>query len=158
MRRLIFAAIVSVLLGALVLVALGHRGTPLSGHKRPASASVGSASPDAPAPAPTVRPEVRRFLAAFLTVEAGEDTPRTRKALRATSGRNLAKQILNSPRATDSHPPTSGHVLVLRLRPLPGHLGMLLASGTAARPQGQEPFSFLFARRAGRWLAIAPGE
>jgi hypothetical protein len=107
-----------------------------------------------------VRLDARRFLVAFLAFEAGDRTPRTRRAVRATSGRRLAGQILAAPRifAGARGPVAVGHLHALFVHRLPGHTGLLLASGTAIRPGGPEPFSFLFARRGGRWLAIAPGE
>jgi hypothetical protein len=161
-RRLAFATIVLFLLGSLALVVLGQRGASSESDPRPSQRAVisSSASTDAPPPAPVARVDARRFLAAFLAFEAGDKTPWTRRALRVTSGRRLAGQILTAPRtpAGTRGPVAVGHLHALRLHRLPGHTGLLLASGTAIRPVGPETFSFLFARRGGRWLAIAPGE
>jgi hypothetical protein len=160
-RRLVYATIVVFLLGSLALVVSGHRGGSPESHPRPSPRAVvsSSASTDAPPFDRAAGADARRFLAAFLTFEAGRDTPRTRGAVRATSGRRLAGQILAAPRTSaGARAPVAGHLLTIRLHPLPGRAGLLLASGTAIHPEGPEPFSFLFARRGGRWLAIAPGE
>jgi hypothetical protein len=159
-RRLVFATIVLFLLGSLALVVSGHRGAASESHPRPSPRAVisSSAPTDAPPSDPAPRVDARGFLAAFLAFEAGDQTPRTRRALRATSGRRLAGQILAAPRAPVGARSPVGHLHALRIHRLPGHHGLLLASGTATRREGPEPFAFLFARRGGRWLAIAPGE
>jgi hypothetical protein len=161
-HRLVFASIVLVLLGSLALVVSGHRGAASGSHPRPSPPTVISSSTasDTSPSDPPARVDARRFLAAFLASEAGDQTPRTRRAVRATSGRRLAGQILAAPRTSAGArgPVAVGHLRALRLHRLPGHTGLLLASGTAIRPGGPEAFSFLFARRGGRWLAIAPGE
>jgi hypothetical protein len=160
-RRLLFATIVFFLLGSLALLVLGHRDASSESHSRltPDAVLSSSASTDAPASDRAARVGARRFLAAFLGFEAGDQTPRTRRTIRVTSGRDLARQILGAPRTTGGvRSPVAVHLLALRLHPLPGHPRLRLASGTAIRPEGPEPFSFLFARRGDRWLAVAPGE
>jgi hypothetical protein len=161
-RRLLFATIVVFLLGSLALVLSGHRGAASESPPRPSPRAVisSSASSDGPPSLRPARVDARRFLAAFLAFEAGDQTPRTRRAVRATSGRRLAGQILAAPRTSAGArgPVAVGHLRALRLHRLPGDTGLLLASGTAIRPGGPEAFSFIFARRGGRWLAIAPGE
>jgi hypothetical protein len=159
-RRLLFAAIVLVLLGSLLLVDLGNGGT-RAGIRRDLHPSAAVSRPTAgdAAPAdPEARVDARRFLAAFLALEAGDDTSPTRRALRATSCRDLARRILAAPRARVRARSPVVHLVALRLHRLPAHPGLLLASGTVARREGPEPFSFLFALRRGRWLAVAPGE
>jgi hypothetical protein len=52
----------------------------------------------------------------------------------------------------------AARITSLRIDRVPGHPYLVLASGDARRAEGPEPFSFLFARRGGRWLALAPGE
>jgi hypothetical protein len=160
-RRLLFAAIVIVLLASLLLLGLGNGGTHAgirSNSLQPAAVSRPAAGNAAPAD-PAARVDARRFLEAFLALEAGDDTARTRLALRSTSGLDLASRILAASRSIGrARSPLAARLLALRLHRLPGHPGLLLASGTAGRPEGPEPFSFLFARRRGGWLAIAPGE
>lgn len=161
MRRLLFAAIVLVLLGSLLLMVLGN-GAPREGIQsnslRPAAVSRPAADNAALAD-PAARVDARRFLTALLALETGDHTSRIRRALRATSGLDLARQILAAPRSIGgTRSPVATHLQALRLHRLPGHPGLLLASGTASHPEGPEPFSFLFARHRGRWLAIAPGE
>jgi hypothetical protein len=159
-RRLVFATIVLIQLGSLALVVSGHRGPSPESHPRTSPRAVvsSSASTDARPPDRAARVDARRFLAAFLAFEAGDDTPRTRRALRTTSGHDLAGQILAAARAPVGARFPVVYLYALRLHPVPGHPGLLLASGTATRREGPEPFAFLFARRGGRWLAIAPGE
>jgi hypothetical protein len=54
--------------------------------------------------------------------------------------------------------PGPAPIAVLHVSRLPARPDLALVSGTAHRRSGGEPFAFLFARRRGRWLALAPAE
>lgn len=156
MRRLAFGALAAVLTIAAVL--LGSR------HQHAAEAPVPTAvlharpSPYAePAPSTaSLRRAARRFIEAFLAFEAGADDPRTRGAIRRGADRHLALDLLaDRPRRSGDR---SAAALSLRVTRLPHRPGLALATGTARRRSGPEPFAFLFTRRGGRWLALAPAE
>jgi hypothetical protein len=157
MRRLLFAALLAVLVAALLLVGSHRtRSTP----PRDPSATTVALRPPAPGPPPTgARPRVRRFIAAFLSYEVGAGGPAVEKAIRGHASRGFALQLLSEPptqacRRTHS----AAHITSLHIDPVPGQRDLALASGEVRRPEGPEPFSFLFARRDDRWVAIAPGE
>jgi hypothetical protein len=157
MRRLLFAALLAALVAVLLLVG-SHR--PPSRPASNPSATTVALRPPAPGPPPTgARPQVRRFVAAFLSYEVGAGGPALEKAIRRHASRRFAGKLLSEPPA-QARRPTHGAAPItsLHIDPVPGQTDLALASGEARRPEGPEPFSFLFARRAGRWLAVAPGE
>ena len=82
---------------------------------------------------------------------------RVRTAIRADAVGALARELLRRPASLATRLPPA-RLGALELHRLPGRPGLLLVSGTARRPSGPEPFAFLFARRGGRWLAVAPAE
>jgi hypothetical protein len=158
MRRLIFVALLASLVVALLLVGLRPtsptpRGTPapatIAGVRRPVSA----------APPAHARTEARRFLAAFLSYEVGLGGPAAEATIEDSASRGFAHQLLSDPPGSTGRPGRgAARITSLRIDPVLGHPNLALASGDARRPDGPEPFSFLFARRRGRWLAVAPGE
>jgi hypothetical protein len=157
MRRLLFAALLAVPVAVLLLVG-SHR--PPSRPARNPSATTVALRPPVPGPPPTrARPQVRRFIAAFLSYEVGAGGPAVEKAIRGHASRRFAGQLLSKP-PTQARRPTHGgaRITSLHIDPVPGQRDLALASGEAWRSEGPEPFSFLFARRDGRWLAVAPGE
>jgi hypothetical protein len=100
-----------------------------------------------------------RFLHAFFAYEVGDRRPAIVQALRATATGSFAAQLLRAqPRPGDRSTVSAATLTDLTLTRLPDHPDLALASGTAVRPSAPEQFSFLFARRGGRWLASAPGE
>lgn len=156
MRRLAFGALAAALTIAAVL--LGSR------HEHAAETPVPSAAPRVlpsphaePSPSTaSLRRAARGFIEAFLAFEAGADDPGTRGAIRRGADRRLALDLLadRPPQSGDRSAPT----LALRVTRLPHRPDLALATGTARRPSGPEPFAFLFARRGGGWLALAPAE
>jgi hypothetical protein len=158
MRRLIFVALLASLVVALLLVGL-HPTSPTP-PRLSAAANIATPRRLAPAPPPgNARPQVRRFLAAFLSHEVGLDSPAVEMAIQASSSRHFARQLLSEPLGPVGEPgQAAARIFSLRIDRVPGHPDLALASGDARRPEGPEPFSFLFARRGGRWLALAPGE
>jgi hypothetical protein len=105
------------------------------------------------------RARIRRFIAAFLAYEVGGGNPATTAAIRAHASPPFARQLLSDPPSPLRRPgPGGARITSLHVDPVPGHPHLALASGEARRPQGAEPFSFLFEGRAGRWVAVAPGE
>jgi hypothetical protein len=160
MRRLAFAMAVVALGGAFLLI--GRRpgpGTPSATRvPRPAASRAPSAGAR-PAAAAAIRPEARRFIAAFLSYEVGVGGPAITAVIQACASRHFAHQLLSEPPRPAGRPSHgAARITSLRIDPVPGHPVLALASGDARRPEGPEPFSFLFARRGGRWLAVAPGE
>jgi hypothetical protein len=156
-RRLLFAALSAALAAAALLVG-SHRTRSMP--PRNPSATTVALRPPAPGPPPIgARPEIRRFIAAFLSYEVGAGGPAVEKAIRGHASRRFAGQLLSEP-PTQARRPTHGtaRITSLHIDPVPGQRNLALASGEARRPEGPEPFSFLFARRGGRWLALAPGE
>jgi hypothetical protein len=154
LRGALFAVLVVGLTGAFLWVLSGgHQGQPSE-----PIAFAGAQVPRPLAPVPVAaRRAARHFLAAFLSDEVGSGGLAARAAIRAYSVGALARELLaDPPRAfTDAARARLG---ALRLHRLPGRPGLLLISGTARRTAGPEPFAFLFARRGGRWLALAPAE
>lgn len=111
-----------------------------------------------PSPA-GARAQIRRFITAFLAYEVGGGDPATTAAIRTHSSSAFARELLSDPPSALRRPgPGVARIASLHVDPVPGHPELALASGEAPRPSGPEPFAFLFARRAGRWLAVAPGE
>jgi hypothetical protein len=153
LRGALFAVLVVGLAGAFLWVLSGgHQGQP----NEPIVSAAAQAPPhQGPVPA-AARSAARHFLAAFLTDEVGGGLA-ARTAIRAYSVGALARELLADPppASTDAARARLG---ALHLHRLPGRPGLLLVSGTARRPSGPEPFSFLFARRGRRWLALAPAE
>lgn len=107
-----------------------------------------------------LRRSARRFLAAFLRYEVGQEGARLTAALRATATPSFAKRLLARPPRV----PVAGRL------PPPARLGRLqvgflsgaatraLVSATAWRGPRPEELSFVFARRRSRWLASGPGQ
>lgn len=156
MRRLAFGALAAALTIAAVL--LGSRDEHAAEAPVPSAAPRVRPSPHTAPPPSTasLRRAARGFIAAFLAFEAGAEDPRTRGAIRRGADRHLALDLLaDRPRKSGGR---STATLALRVTRLPHHPDLALVSGTAHRRSGPEPFAFLFARRAGRWLAIAPAE
>ena len=154
MRRVLFPLLVVGLTGALLWVDSGH-------HREPQGKAVVSAAPQVPRPRASVPTAAltaaRHFLSAFLSLEVGSGGRAARAAMRTDSVGSLTRELLTgSPRSSAATAPA--RIGVLHLHRLPGHPRLLVVSGSARRPSGPEPFSFLFARRGGRWLAAAPAE
>jgi hypothetical protein len=154
LRPVLFVLLVVGLTAALLWVDSGH-------HREPRSEPVDSTAPQVPrrrAPVPTADlTTARHFLSAFLSLEVGGGRRAARAAIRTDSVGSLAHQLLaGGPRSSAATPPA--RIGALHLDRLPCHPGLILVSGSARRPSGPEPFSFLFARRGGRWLAVAPAE
>jgi hypothetical protein len=158
LRGLGFAATAAALLAVLVLV--GLRPTPSPTAPTPQGPASQVDAPPRPKPPPAgAWTQARRFVSAFLSFEVGAGGARTDAAIRAGAWPDFARRLLSDPpTAPAGAKPRSAHLTSLRVDPVPGHPDLALASGDAHRPEGAEPFSFLFARREGRWLAVAPGE
>jgi hypothetical protein len=155
MRRLAFAALAVAIAGA--ANGLGSRHERSAETPAPTPTAARRHPPPTPPPsAPSVRRAAHRFLVAFLALEVGTDGPATRAAIRRGAGARLARDLLARRPPPSDHP--SARILALHLARLPHRPGLALATGTARRPGGPEPFAFLLARRGGRWLAIAPAE
>jgi hypothetical protein len=164
MRRLAFGVVVVALGAALILVGLRS--------SRPAPASTPTARPvdrvalepvrrlpDRRPPPTGARRQARRFVAAFLSYEVGLAAGQTEGRIRAGASHAFADKLLGGPAISPARAgPGAVHITSLHVDTIPGHPNLAFASGDADRPEGPEPFSFLFARRAGRWLAVAPGE
>jgi hypothetical protein len=157
LRRLLFAILSVPLLAVLLLV--GSHGTDSTPPKIPARRPVALRRSAPGHPPIGARPQVRRFIAAFLSYEVGGGGSAVESAIHTSASRHFARQLLSEPPTSPARP-SRGRVPIssLRIDPVPGHPSLALASGDAHRPKGPEPFSFLFARRDGRWLAVAPGE
>ena len=157
MRVALFAALAAALLAALLL-ALAEHPAPT-----PPASPIVLVSPRGPKPSPSTRsspsarPAARRFLRAFLAREVGKGGAAGARAIRTGAAAALARELLAAPHRAHAGPPPA-RLTDLRITPLPGRPRLRLATATARRPSGPEPLSFLFARRGGRWLAIAPGE
>lgn len=119
-------------------------------------------TPTRPDREPTVfegEAQIKRFLVAFLAFEVGDGDPKTEAVVRESASPSFARQLLSEPAAIPRRPnPGLARITSLHIYPVPGHRDLVLASGDARRRGGPEPFSFLFERRSGRWLALAPGE
>lgn len=156
MRRALFLATAAALIGMLAILLAERRPSPPVPPGSPATVPSSAPDPARASSLPTARPAVHRFLTAYLAYEMGDR--HAAAALRIRSTASLAREILDSrqrpARAHDGHTPIVG----LTLTRLPDHPDLLIAAGTARRASGPEPFAFLFARLAGRWLAIAPAE
>jgi hypothetical protein len=158
LRGLGFVATAAALLAVLALV--GLRPTPSATAPAPKGRASQADPPPRPKPPPAdARTEARRFVSAFLSYEVGAGGERTHAAIRVGASPAFARRLLSDPPTAPAGPKTrSAHVTYLRVDPVPDHPDLALVSGDACRPEGPEPFSFLFARRDGRWLAVAPGE
>jgi hypothetical protein len=158
MRRLLFAALLAALVAVLLLAGF-HPSAPTP-RRTPAPARIATARRPLPGPPPTgARPQVRRFLAAFLSYEVGLGGPVVEARIEDSASGHFAHQLLSEPpRPVGRSAQVIARITSLRIDRVPGHPDLALASGDARRPEGAEPFSFLFAQRGGRWLAVAPGE
>jgi hypothetical protein len=155
-RRLGFAVLAAA--PALAAALLGSHHEPRAeAPAPPPTARRGQPPRAAPSPAtPALRREAHRFLAAFLALEAGAEDRATRAAIRRGAAPRLARELLAGRPRPARRP--GARILALRLARLPRRPGLALATGTARRRDGPEPFAFLLARRGGRWLALAPAE
>jgi hypothetical protein len=157
-RRLVFALLVAAMVIAVLVSAGGHQdaaGSSASMHPVSRREVTPPRSPDARG----LRHDARRFVAVFLLLEAGRAHPATRARVRRGSVRCLARKLLALPKgAGERGRPGTPSIATLDLVRLPDRRDLALVSGTARRPAGPEPFAFLFARRSGRWLAVAPAE
>jgi hypothetical protein len=105
------------------------------------------------------RPPVRSFITAFLAYEVGGHDAAAELAIRSHASPAFGRLLLTDPPTPPGRArPGSARITSLGIDRVPDHRDLVLASGDARRPQGTEPFSFLFERHAGRWLAVAPGE
>jgi hypothetical protein len=164
MRRLAFGLVVLALGGALLLAVLRspnpNLGKPSSAGAEDRLATVSRRHPPArKAPTADTRRQARRFVEAFLSYEVGAGGSRAEEAIRSDASPSFADELLAHPPipAGGSAPPPA-RITRLRVDPVPGQPDLALVSGEARRPAAPEPFAFLFARRGGRWLAVAPGE
>jgi hypothetical protein len=157
MRRLLFAVLLLSLLGVLLLVGFHRAGsTPPSA---PTGTAVARRRQTQRPPPPAARRQVLHFVAAFLAYEVGRGGSGVEARIHACASPHLARQLLSRPPTPPGRASHAGaRIISLRVDDVPGHPDLLLASGDARRPEAVEPFSFLFARRDGRWLAVAPGE
>lgn len=159
MRRAGFALFVCALLAVAALGACGPRRSSVGtspGHGatiRPARLSGRTAHEQHRA-----RPGLRRFILAFLAAEVGRGGRSAARIIRAGATATLSRRLLGRLPRPSSAEPGRVRLAALRLHRLPGRRDLLLASGVARRPRGPEPFSFIFIRRGGRWLALAPAE
>jgi hypothetical protein len=155
MRRLLFAALLASLAAVLLLVGFHRART--APPRSPGTPTVALRQPALGATPMGARPEVRRFIAAFLSYEVGGGGSAVESAIHTSASRRLARQLLSEPPTSPARP-SRARIRSLRIDPVPGHPDLALASGDARRPEGPEAFSFVFARRDGRWIAVAPGE
>jgi hypothetical protein len=128
------------------------------GRSGPADRAISPVAGDPPLKvSPAARVAARRFLAAFLAYEV-EGGRTERAVIREGASASFADELTG--RAPPGPPASAApaHLQALRLHLLPGDPGLVLVSGNAVRPSGPEPLAFLFARRRGRWLAVAPAQ
>jgi hypothetical protein len=107
---------------------------------------------------PRARPQIRHFLLAFLSIEVGEGGRPEKKIVRDGATPSFSRRLFAGLPPASSTDRGLVRPAALRLHHLAGHRGLLLATGVARCREGPEPFSFIFIRRAGRWLALAPAE
>jgi hypothetical protein len=155
-RRLVFAALALAMTVAALL--LGLRREYPAETPAPTAAPPHRRAPDVtPRPATTsLRRAARGFARAFLAFEAGGADRAARATIRRGAGHRLAHELLAHRPPRSDHPGAS--IVALHVALLPHRPGLALLIGTARRTDGPEPFAFLFARRGGRWLAVAPAE
>jgi hypothetical protein len=102
---------------------------------------------------------MRHFLDAFLSYEVGAGGSHVEATIRADASRVFADELLTRPPTPPgAGAPPPARITRMRVDPVRGRADLALVSGEARRRAGPEPFAFLFARRHGRWLALAPGE
>ncbi len=152
---------------ALIAVALALGRAP-AGHDRPPPdhGAVGGLSPSALRAVDRARRQEAdlrvagmRFLAAFLRYEVGELTSTVRARLQAGAAPDFAAQLLASrPRPPAEGFPPAAVLSQLHVVPLPGTPPRAVLSGSARRRDGEEEFSFVFARHRGQWLAVGAGQ
>jgi hypothetical protein len=102
-----------------------------------------------------VEATARRFLAAFLRYEVGELTPAVRRALRATTTPEFARQLLASPArrpSAGSFPPRAA-VDRMNVTFISPQATLAVVDGTALRSGFPEEFGFVFTRTAPGWRA-----
>jgi hypothetical protein len=159
LRRAAFAVVVLALLGALAWTTAGRPRRGATQARSSATVRLDQAASALPSPPPAAgRHAARRFVEAFLSYEVAGGGAAAPKAIRAGADDTFARELISHsppPTPTDPRP---ARIEALRVAGLPGRPHLALVSGTARRPSGPEPFAFLFARRQGRWLAVAPGE
>jgi hypothetical protein len=113
-----------------------------------------------PEPLPSVaRQAARSFVIAFLSYETDSGGPAAIEAIRTHTSSSFSRRLLSDPPLASARRRLGRpRLTALRVDPLPGRPDLALVSGEARRPAGPEPFAFLFARRAGHWVAVGPGE
>jgi hypothetical protein len=165
MRRVAFGLVVVALGAALLLVGKHSSRSPQAATTtiRPAVRPTAAFHPRTPArrppPTPGALHQARRFLDAFLSYEVGVGGSRTERAIRADASHGFAVELLtHRPTPPGAGAPPPARIKRMRVDPVRGRADLALVSGEARRRAGPEPFAFLFARRHGRWLALAPGE
>jgi hypothetical protein len=126
-------------------------------HTTLASPGVPPSPPSDRRPGDTQR-AARRFILAFLSDEVGVAESSSARAIRAGAIPSFAREILGRPPPLSTEESDKAPLRSLHVRRLPGRPDLALVSGSARRPSGPEQFAFLFARREGRWFALAPGE
>lgn len=154
---------------ALVAVAVGL--SPGGPPHPPPGPSTHGAEPLALAPAPATRllgaarrqearlaGAGRRFVVAFLRYEVGDLSGAVRAALRASATPHFARELLASPRPSDSASHSPARIERIDLSFLAASGRRALLTGVAQRPDGPEEFAFAFERRGGRWLATGAAE
>lgn len=150
---------VAALLAALLwTIAAGSRELPGPPYPQ-ATDRITRPSPTAPSPVLTsARKAARPFVRAFLSYETGGAGAAVRRSIRAGADRSFARELLSRPPRPAPTGPGPAPIAVLRVSRLPSRADLALVSGMARRRSATESFAFLFARRRGRWLAIAPAE
>jgi hypothetical protein len=153
LRHLAFLAVVVALVAVLVLTMVDRPAhAPTQGRQQPTARTVPTPSPASA----SARHAARRFVEAFLSFEVGMGEGAARKAIRAGADTAFARELLSGPSPPTAPDPGPAPIAILRVGRLPGRPGRALVFGTARRQSGPEPFAFLFGRRQGRWLAVAP--
>jgi hypothetical protein len=101
----------------------------------------------------------RRFVSAFLRYEVGDLSRRDAASIRLGATAAFARELAAAPpRHLDRTAPEAARIERIDISFLSGSARRALLSGVASRPDGPEEFSFLFALRSGRWLAIGAAE
>lgn len=101
----------------------------------------------------------RRFVSAFLRFEVGDLSPQVTQRLRSSATAAFARDLEAAPaRRLARRPAEAARIERLEVSFLTASADRGLLSGFARRPDGPEEFSFLFALRGARWLALGAAE
>jgi hypothetical protein len=142
---------------ALLAAGLALRGEAESnGVTAPGPDLVVRASPLAQKPeVQTLRRDASRFLSAFFRYEGGARDSSLFWRLQVSSTRKFAAQLLDAPPRLQSRLPPAQiqRIVVDEASWVPA---IAVVSGAARRGDEREKFSFLFAKKAGRWVAAGP--